>query len=976
MPLSSSQRHMSTLQQHLYNSFLTAETPDVALHVRGTWEAVYRLHRVVLIQAGFFRSLFTGGFLESVGPQEVDVTFDDPNITRAAFEVSIARLYGGGPPLHVDPHLIPSPRDPLSSSFPYPPTPSPPPQGHHPATPRFLLSLIATSVYLSIPSICSQALLLVMTSVGPHTAVRYLRFAIGEGIGERDEDDEPECAVGLEHVGLPPSPRQQQKSSSSSTRVNSTRLQTPPMSPTSDADDADITRKMGEVRVTSGFSSSDADVPEPESMSSSTVSLSEVNATDDEENGGAGLSYHYGPVSDKVGEAAACWLTRWGTDMLPYEEEFASSSSSSRRTASPDSSSSRASPSSELSIPTIWRRGGLSAKWIRAILSSDAFFVRSERERYSVACRVVELRRRQAGVLVREEEREWEELFARGIYYSHIPLDDLILISQDNSPTTGRPYVPLSVLQAANWSEALLRQHVTARMPSSPASATSTAGGEASGATRPRSPTQNDKELGIAATTAEILASLGPQEEGVARANTRRGAGTGRGAIGKETKQYYPVPVDASVRIGDSTGLEGASMDQLFSTPSSSRKGKSTSASSAHSSRTSPSNFFGLLSPTPSFTAPTCIASDSTGKARWSPFPPLRFGVEFWGVESLREKMRLHSQTVWYAGSLFNVYVQVVRGAGKKGVSGGAVAAGGGVQLGVYLHRQSFVERLPVPSVPPMLLPAPTVMTPTPTTTSPTSTSTTTTTTTTVGERHARNGSASSVTVQAQAQVPGRNSGSSSGSTSASRPPSRNNTASAPPHQNQRSTTPSSPTRPSAFAGSSSSSSYYARASTPSLPHAAAGAATSTPSTPTPPPQALHTPPPPPLQPHHQPQPHSQSQSHQQQYALAAPQQPYRDPRASILAYFTILCASATGASTTRFASAPDVFSVGQSWGWKSSALRTEEYVCAGGGGGGSGGTGDEGAGGGAGSGVSGVSEQTNNRREVSLRATVVLGIV
>jgi hypothetical protein len=28
-----------------------------------------------------------------------------------------------------------------------------------------------------------------------------------------------------------------------------------------------------------------------------------------------------------------------------------------------------------------------------------------------------------------------------------------------------------------------------------------------------------------------------------------------------------------------------------------------------------------------------------------------------------------------------------------------------------------------------------------------------------------------------------------------------------------------------------------------------------------------------------------------------------------------------------KFTSAPDVFSVSQSWGWKTSALRTEEYM-------------------------------------------------
>lgn len=39
------------VQTHLYSAFLAGRTPDVALRVRGSWEGVYRLHRVVLIQA-------------------------------------------------------------------------------------------------------------------------------------------------------------------------------------------------------------------------------------------------------------------------------------------------------------------------------------------------------------------------------------------------------------------------------------------------------------------------------------------------------------------------------------------------------------------------------------------------------------------------------------------------------------------------------------------------------------------------------------------------------------------------------------------------------------------------------------------------------------------------------------------------------------------------------------------------------------
>jgi len=39
------------IQSHLYASFLHSSTYDVALRVSGTWNAIYKLHRVVLIQS-------------------------------------------------------------------------------------------------------------------------------------------------------------------------------------------------------------------------------------------------------------------------------------------------------------------------------------------------------------------------------------------------------------------------------------------------------------------------------------------------------------------------------------------------------------------------------------------------------------------------------------------------------------------------------------------------------------------------------------------------------------------------------------------------------------------------------------------------------------------------------------------------------------------------------------------------------------
>ncbi|KAH6629127.1 hypothetical protein C7974DRAFT_335490 [Boeremia exigua] len=58
----------------------------------------------------------------------------------------------------------------------------------------------------------------------------------------------------------------------------------------------------------------------------------------------------------------------------------------------------------------------------------------------------------------------------------------------------------------------------------------------------------------------------------------------------------------------------------------------------------------------------------------YSEFPPFRFAAEFPNPRFLKEKKRVYSRTVSYAGSLWNIYIQKVRSAKN-------------VQLGVYLHR-------------------------------------------------------------------------------------------------------------------------------------------------------------------------------------------------------------------------------------------------------------------------------------------------
>jgi hypothetical protein len=318
---------------------------------------------------------------------------DAPQAHPALCRICIARLYGGGPPLHIPRSLLPTPTHPLTPGFPAPPSLIDPPPGHHPATPRFLLSLLATAVYLSIPLTASQALTAILSSIGPYTVIQYLNFALGKPIRGAGPG-EPDAAVGLEDVAQ------------------------------------DVTRELlhnipeinrEDLSVSHSLSESDLDIKkvDPSDTSSHSDRHSEYSRAYMGDHTHEELSFVYGAVSDKIGEAAVCWLARWGPDMLQLEMrredecaggEAMAGSSSSHLTSHYNVS--------ECTIPVIWARGGLDARWVRALVSADVLFVKGERERYEFAKLIVELRRRHG--MDEAEEEEWTKMFSHGIYYANM----------------------------------------------------------------------------------------------------------------------------------------------------------------------------------------------------------------------------------------------------------------------------------------------------------------------------------------------------------------------------------------------------------------------------------------------------------------------------------------------------------------------------------------------------------------------------
>jgi hypothetical protein len=410
----------------------------------------------------------------------------------------------------------------------------------------------------------------------------------------------------------------------------------------------------------------------------------------------------------------------------------------------------------------------------------------------------------------------------------------------------------MEVLQASQWNQSLLRHHITSKSQG----AVSRRMSPISSPTPPSPPTEKlsteSRALGLAMTTAE----LATQSSSAAHKQ-------------EESKAYYHVPRDSSQRMGDSAAIDGSSMNHLFDLSA-----RSHANLNSRSGPPNEANFFGLMPE--AYHASECISRDASGADKWVAHPPFRFAVEFWDVASLREKNRLHSHTIWYAGSLFNVYVQVVR---KKGL-----------QLGVYLHRQSHVD--PTPS---MSTFAPTIR------------------------------SSSSMQHVRGPSVPN--------TMSLPAPPPHYSPSLRPTESRVSTPMPISPaTIPVSISSSpmQSNSAFYSSVTTTSSSLSSSSSSSSAMTIPA----ATASPPPP---------------------------QPYRDPRAAVTAYFSIACANATGSSLTRFTSAPDEFKVSQSWGWKSSSLRTEEYLD----------VGPDGE-------VLVVPRDASAGRtkEISLRATVVIGVV
>lgn len=246
-------------------------------------------------------------------------------------------------------------------------------------------------------------------------------------------------------------------------------------------------------------------------------------------------------------------------------------------------------------------------------------------------------------------------LLDEGIHYIHLDFEQLQYLRQTKD-VMGLPVMPEKVVSNALWQQMELRQRVM-------------------------NAKDTDRELGLAiqATEDESLresGSIGAKgkhraaddyEQDEDDCDSQSWDGTGR------PRKFWIPSSDCNI-------VMGGNAEPFIATSSSNAQQRPNSRLSAaiHPEDVTWAADF-TTSPTTAHSRPG--TADGTGAdiippaISYTHLPPFRFSADFPAPRLLKERKRVYSRTVFYAGSLWNIYIQKVNTARST------------KQLGVYLHR-------------------------------------------------------------------------------------------------------------------------------------------------------------------------------------------------------------------------------------------------------------------------------------------------
>lgn len=358
---------------------------------------------------------------------------------------------------------------------------------------------------------------------------------------------------------------------------------------------------------------------------------------------------------------------------------------------------------------------GMPGDVIRELVASDGFYVLSEWDRWVLSKRILDRRLRQAAVdagLMKRGQKpvpkapdslslmavrfdgvyrqnaatvpqapsdshsEWLALYTNpdierilvlldeGIHYIHMEYEQLEFIRKARD-VFGLPVMPEKVISNALWQQLALRQKVLNAADSAqelglckqpPEPATTIAGANSEGQTLSKG-----KQKAIIYT---------PEEEDL---DMESGSWDGNG----RPRKFWIPSSDCNIVLGNGADpvVTTSTSFQRHATRLSATM-QPEDAQWATDFASSPGTFANpnaRIDPV----RPISAGGSNAGQPKpiaYTEFPPFRFSAEFPNPRFLKEKKRVYSRTVSYAGSLWNIYIQKVRSAKN-------------VQLGVYLHR-------------------------------------------------------------------------------------------------------------------------------------------------------------------------------------------------------------------------------------------------------------------------------------------------
>ncbi|KAF2482443.1 hypothetical protein BDY17DRAFT_298539 [Neohortaea acidophila] len=257
-------------------------------------------------------------------------------------------------------------------------------------------------------------------------------------------------------------------------------------------------------------------------------------------------------------------------------------------------------------------------------------------------------------------------LLDEGIHYLHLDFEQLQSI-RNTRDALGIPVVPEKVISNGLWQQMELRQRIMNARDTDMELKLSVRCAEQVPITE-----TNERTMDVPEPTSQQPSSKGKEKvqdvpEAVEDENSESGSWDGNG---KPRKFWIPTS-DANI-------IMGGNADPVIATSNNTtlqRRASRLSSTIQPEDVQWASDFAAVTSqPRHLPTSGDNTAPQTDGGARYTHFPPFRFAAEFPNPRLLKEKKRVYSRTVFYAGSLWNIYIQKVKSSRTT-------------QLGVYLHR-------------------------------------------------------------------------------------------------------------------------------------------------------------------------------------------------------------------------------------------------------------------------------------------------